>query len=371
MGLTEKKMLRKFILISSITFLSNSYAFDLDKLTSEENIKINVYASNLNSPRQMTEGKKGTIFVGERSGQIIALFDSDGNGEADERRIIAKNLTFSTGVSYFGGDLYFSEIDSIWKIENIENWLAINPTGIPKKTLVTNDLPDDEWHGWKWIRHDNEGYLYLNVGAPCNVCLSADKRHASIIKLENQSWKYVAKGVRNSVGFDFHPLSNKLYFTDNGRDWLGDDSPSCELNRVDSEGSFYGFPYKHALDIIDPEFGDMQSGFDMVDPIAELGAHVAPTGMTFYSANMFPNFANNAFITLHGSWNRSSKVGYKVIRVIFDDQGNVETIKDFISGWLEGQTVHGRPAAPFIMSDGSILISDDKANVIYRVTPSN
>lgn len=369
MGSIEKKMLKKLIFISLITFISTSHAFDINKLTSEENIKIDIYASNLNSPRQIAEGDKGTIFVGERSGQIIALFDSDGNGEADEKRVIVKNLTYSTGVSYFAGDLYFSEIDSIWKLENIETWLAKNLTGLPKKTLVTNDLPEDQWHGWKWIRHDHKGFLYVNVGAPCNVCLSKDKRHASILKLEDNSWKYVAKGVRNSVGFDFHPLSNKLYFTDNGRDWLGDDLPSCELNRVDSEGDFFGFPYKHASNIIDPEFGDLQSGYDMVDPIAELGAHVAPTGMTFYSANMFPNFANNAFITLHGSWNRSTKVGYKVIRVIFDDNGNVETIKDFISGWLEDQKVHGRPAAPFIMSDGSILISDDKANVIYRVTP--
>jgi glucose/arabinose dehydrogenase len=179
----------------------------------------------------------------------------------------------------------------------------------------------------------------------------------------------VARGVRNSVGFDFHPETNKLYFGDNGRDWLGDDSPACELNRVDEDGLFYGFPYQHALNVKDPEYGDFKSGYDYVDPILELGAHVAPTGLAFYDGVMFPKkYKNNIFITLHGSWNRSKKVGYKVIRVVLDDEGGVVDTKDFISGWLDGETVLGRPAAPLIISDGSLLISDDKANVIYRIT---
>jgi glucose/arabinose dehydrogenase len=181
--------------------------------------------------------------------------------------------------------------------------------------------------------------------------------------------KYVARGVRNSVGFDFHPVTQKLFFTDNGRDWLGDDSPSCELNRLDQDGQFFGYPFKHATNIIDPEFGDLNSGFDYVDPILELGAHVAPTGVAFYTGSMFPpQMKNNLFIALHGSWNRSSRVGYKVIRVSFDKNGNVEESNDFISGWLKDESVSGRPSAPFVLSDGSMLLSDDKANVIYRIT---
>jgi glucose/arabinose dehydrogenase len=317
----------------------------------------------------MIESKNGTIFLGERSGQIIALIDSDDNGQADSKRVIADNLTYSTGVSIFEGDLYFSEINKIWKIQDIENWLKKNSSGFPEKILVTQDLPEDKWHGWKWLQHDAEGDIYTNVGAPCNICLSENPKYASILRLSNDTWEYVAKGVRNSVGFDFHPETNKLYFGDNGRDWLGDDSPACELNRVDEDGLFYGFPYQHGLNVKDPDYGDLKSGYDYVDPILELGAHVAPTGLAFYDGQMFPKqYKNNIFITLHGSWNRSKKVGYKVIRVVLDGEGDVVDAKDFISGWLDGETVLGRPAAPLIVSDGSLLISDDKANVIYRIT---
>ena len=354
-----------FVSFSSTSLLANI----VDELQIDPSYKIEVYASGLDSPRQLAESANGRIFVGSRrGGKIFAIRDTDGNGEVDERILVADGLTFSTGVSIFNGDLFFSEINKIWKVENIDEFLDKNTADLPEKILVTDDLPSDEWHGWKWIMHDQNGDLYTNVGAPCNVCISDDKKHASILRLRDGSWDYVARGVRNSVGFDFHPTSQKLYFADNGRDWLGDDSPSCELNKVNQEGGFYGFPYMHATNVIDPEFGHIDSGFQFIDPIAELGAHVAPTGLQFYKGNMFPEFKNNIFITLHGSWNRSSKVGYKVIRVILDDSGNVASTQDFISGWLSGDKVLGRPSAPFIMRDGSILISDDQANAVYRVT---
>jgi len=346
-------------------------AQDLDKLVLEAGFKISIFAENMSSPRQMAQGTKGTIFVGERTGQIIALIDADKNGQSDQKRVIAENLEYSTGVSIFNGDLYFSEINKIWKIENIETWLNENITNsdLPKKILVTDQLPNDKWHGWKWLKHDEQGSLYFNVGAPCNVCLSENSQYASILKINNGELEHVARGVRNSVGFDFHPVTKKLFFTDNGRDWLGDDSPSCELNRLDQAGQFFGYPFKHAADVMDPEFGEINSGFDYVDPILELGAHVAPTGVTFYEGSMFPvEMKNNLFISLHGSWNRSSKVGYKVIRVSFDENGNVADSHDFISGWLQNESAFGRPSAPLIMSDGSMLLSDDKANVIYRIS---
>ena len=353
-----------FSVLLSINIFANIEILKLDP-----GFKISIFASDLDQPRQMIESKNGTIFIGERSGQIIALLDSDGNGKADSKRVIADDLTYSTGVSIFEGDLYFSEVSKIWKIQDIENWLQKNSSGFPKKILVTQNLPEDKWHGWKWLQHNVEGDIYTNVGAPCNICLSENPQYASIIRLTDDNWEYVARGVRNSVGFDFHPETNKLYFGDNGRDWLGDDSPACELNRVDEDGLFYGFPYQHALNVKDPEYGDLESGYDYVDPILELGAHVAPTGLAFYDGEMFPKkYKNNIFITLHGSWNRSKKVGYKVIRVVLDGKGDVVDTKDFISGWLDGETVLGRPAAPLIISDGSLLISDDKANVIYRIT---
>jgi len=362
------KNLILFLLSVSSSFL---LAINLSQLSLDDGFNISIFAQNLDAPRQMAEGKNGTIFVGERGGKIVALRDTDNNGVADSKIIIANDLTYSTGLSLHNGDLYFSEISTIWKIENIEDW--INKHGIdsqmPTKVLVVDNLPDDKWHGWKWLKHNQDGALYFNIGAPCNICLSDNPQFASILKFKDGIIDYVAKGVRNSVGFDFHPINNKLFFTDNGRDWLGDDSPSCELNRVDFEGQFFGYPFKHASNIVDPEFGTVNTGYDFVDPILELGAHVAPTGVAFYTGSMFPSqMKNNLFIALHGSWNRSSKVGYKVIRVSFDKNGNVEESNDFITGWLKDESVSGRPSAPFVLSDGSMLLSDDKANVIYRIT---
>jgi glucose/arabinose dehydrogenase len=369
------KASKLFILITMIILVKPLSSNEIiNNLKIAEGFKISLFAEGLSSPRQIAEGINGTIFVGERAGQIIALSDSDNNGESDSRRVIASNLEYSTGISIFNGDLYFSEVSRIWKIENIEHWLTANITNsdLPKKILVTDKLPSDTWHGWKWLKHDQNGRLYLNVGAPCNICLSENPQYASILRINNSVLEHVARGVRNSVGFDFHPVSKKLFFTDNGRDWLGDDSPSCELNRLDENGQFFGYPFKHASDVQDPEFSDINSGFDFVDPILELGAHVAPTGVAFYDGMMFPTkMQNNLFIALHGSWNRSTKVGYKVIRVNFDENGDVIKVADFISGWLQDQKVLGRPSAPFILSDGSMLLSDDKANVIYRITYSS
>ena len=362
------KNLILFLLSASSSFL---LAVNLSQLSLGDGFNISIFAENLNAPRQMAEGKNGTIFVGERSGQIAALRDTDKNGVADSKIIIANDLTYSTGLSMHNGDLYFSEISKIWKIENIEDWISkySSDSQMPTKVLVVDNLPDDQWHGWKWLKHNKDGALYFNIGAPCNICLSDNPQFASILKYKDGIIDYVAKGVRNSVGFDFHPTHNKLFFTDNGRDWLGDDSPSCELNRVDFEGQFFGYPFKHASNVMDPEFGKVNTGYDFVDPILELGAHVAPTGVAFYTGSMFPSqMKNNLFIALHGSWNRSSKVGYKVIRVSFDKNGNVEESNDFISGWLKDKSVSGRPSAPFVLSDGSMLLSDDKANVIYRIT---
>lgn len=364
------KLNKIIILVTFILLVDSVQSSEIVKyLKLEEGFKIHVFAKDIDSPRQMAEGVDGTIYVGSRrAGKVYALRDADRNGIIDSKMVIAENLTFSTGVSLHKGDLYFSEINKIWKIENIRQQLNNEPSRIPEKILVNDSLPDDEWHGWKWLRHDDSGRLHTNIGAPCNVCISDDSRHATIVRLEEGKWNIVARGVRNSVGFDFHPISKKLYFTDNGRDWLGDDSPSCELNKLESDGQFFGFPYKHASDVLDPDFQSPNLGFSFIDPIAELGAHVAPTGVTFYKGDLFPDFKNNLFITLHGSWNRSSKVGYKVIRVVFDSEGNVKEISDFITGWLKDEKVLGRPAAPFELKDGSLLISDDKANLIYKVT---
>ena len=371
-----KFYLHLFVIISfSLSIFSDSSKL-IQNLEIEKGFSIEIFAEGLSTPRQIAESDAGNIFVGSRSGGTISAIDSYKN-----IRVIAEGLSNSTGVTYHEGDLYFSEVNSIWKISNIDE-APSKSKNIPEKELVTNDLPSDTWHGWKWIDFGPDNKLYVPVGAPCNICnpsleeeYNFDKRYASIMRLNDDGWEYVARGVRNTVGFDWHPKTKHLYFGDNGRDWMGDDMPSCELNVVLEDNSFYGYPYKHSLDILDPEYSKKipDNAEDFVDPILELGAHVAPTGLSFYDGDLFPSkYKNTLFMTLHGSWNRSRKVGYKVIAVHFDENGELLYQKDFITGWLQKtngrEEALGRPASVFQKSDGSILISDDGANVIYRVT---
>ena len=379
MKLIHNKLLSKFLfgLLLGITFKVDSAIWDLvDELDAPEGFKISIYADGLESPRQITETNDGYIIVGSKNGKnVYALQDLDGDGYAENKILLAKDLQNPTGVVVYEGDLYFSEIDKIWRIADIDGWLMLNNFDkLPKKEVYMDDLPSETWHGYKYIDFGPDGNLYIPVGVPCNICLepqTKDKRFAAIHKYVDGKLVTVASGVRNSVGFDWHPKTNKLYFSDNGRDWLGDNSPSCELNVIEENGSFYGYPYKHAKDVIDPEFGKLIPNVDMefVDPIAELGPHVAPLGIAFYDKNKFPEkYRNSLFIALHGSWNKyNGKSGYKVIFVKLDPNGDYLYQEDFISGWLQNEKDWGRPVSPFIMSDGSMLISDDKFDVIYKV----
>ena len=349
---------------------------NIDHLVVPENFEISIIAQDLDTPRQIAETDNGYLIVGSKTGnEITALIDSDGDGHFEDHRTIASNLQNPTGVAYHKGDLYFAEIDTVWVIKEIDNWLDSNTNSIPEKNMYMNNLPSDTWHGFKYIDFGPDGNLYIPVGVPCNNCLepqTKDPRFAAIHKYENGELVTIAEGVRNSVGFDWHPVTKKLYFSDNGRDWLGDDSPSCELNVINAEGSFFGYPYKHAKSVIDPEFGHLIPTLDkeLIDPIAELGPHVAPLGIAFYDGDKFPSkYQNSIFVALHGSWNKyNGKSGYKVVFVQLDKDGNYLRQEDFVSGWLLNEDAWGRPVSPFVMSDGSVLISDDKFNVIYKVT---
>lgn len=379
----SSKLIKILSIIYLIFFFSLSVVASneskLKKLNIPDNFEISIYADQLNSPRQITETEDGYIVVGSKNGdKIYALLDQDKDGFAEEKYVIVSDLKNPTGVTYHDGNLYFSEIEKIWVIKEIDVWLLSNKENDPKVEIYIDDLPSETWHGFRHIRFGPDDKLYLPIGVPCNVCIdlqTKDKRFAAIHKYENGKLVMVADGVRNSVGIDWHPDTQNLYFSDNGRDWLGDNTPSCELNVVTEEGSFYGFPYKHAKNVIDPEFGKLISGLnvDFVDPIAELGPHVAPLGIEFYDGKKFPKqYHNNVFIALHGSWNKyNGKSGYKVVMVKLDDNGNYISQEDFITGWLENENAWGRPVQPFVMSDGSMLISDDKYNVIYRVTYNN
>lgn len=363
-----------FILLISFndSISADSY---LDKLIIPDGFEISIYADNLDSPRQLTETDKGYVVAGSKKGdKIYAIHDINSDGYAEKRILVADNLQNPTGVTFHNGDLYFAEIDTVWVIKDIDNWLGSNSNVLPTKSIYMNNLPSETWHGFKYIDFGPDGNLYIPVGVPCNICLEPqtnDKRFAAIHKYVDGELITIADGVRNSVGFDWHPLTGKLYFSDNGRDWLGDDSPSCELNVVDTEGSFYGYPFKHASDVIDPEFGYLLPSFDrdLVDPIAELGPHVAPLGIAFYDKENFPaKYKNSVFVALHGSWNRTKKSGYTLVFIKLDNDGNYLYQEDFISGWLSNESAWGRPVSPYIMRDGSMLLSDDKYNVIYRIS---
>ena len=357
-----------------ISFYTNANS-DLDKLNVPNGFEISIFADKLDSPRQLAETDEGYVIAGSKKGnKIYALLDQDLDGYAEKRILVADNLQNPTGVTVYGGDLYFAEIDTVWIIKEIDNWLNSNSESIPTKSVYMNNLPSETWHGFKYIDFGPDGNLYIPVGVPCNICLEPqtnDNRFAAIHKYVDGELVTVADGVRNSVGFDWHPVTKKMYFSDNGRDWLGDDSPDCELNVIDTEGSFYGYPFKHAKSVIDPEFGHLIPSVNktFIDPIAELGAHVAPLGVAFYDQDIFPaKYKNSLFVALHGSWNRTKKSGYKLVFIQLDEEGNYVSQEDFITGWLSSESAWGRPVSPYIMSDGSMLLSDDKYNVIYRVS---
>jgi glucose/arabinose dehydrogenase len=358
-----------FIIHFFMFFLSANTYSNYNGLITPIGFKADLFAAKIEAPRQMAEGDEH-IYVAGIKGDIYAINKIN----SDIRYKLASDLNNSRGIAINNGDLYFAEVENIWVIKDIDTVMNSVISTKPEIVLFNNNLPSDAWHGGKWIKFDNKGTLYANIGAPCNICLDGiekDERYASIVRLEDGKWKTVARGVRNSVGFDWHPETNIMYFGDNGRDWLGDDSPSCELNILEEENSFFGFPYLHATNVIDPEYGDMIAELDepIVLPILEIGAHVAPTGVAFYKGNQFPEkFQNTLFMALHGSWNRSKKVGYKVIAVHTSSNGNITGSSDFLSGFLDGQKSWGRPSAPLVLRDGSLLVSDDKHNAIYRIT---
>ncbi len=344
-----------------------------DLLRTPKGFKIELLTDAVPNARGLALGRfvdgKGVVYAGSmREGKVYAV-EIDG-GRAVKVHTIASGLTLPTGVAYRSGALYVSAVSRILRFDGIDDRLA-NP---PAPKIVTDKLPTETHHGAKFIAFGPDGLLYFAVGAPCNVCVPTGA-HGNIqrMKPEGGASEIVARGVRNSVGFDWNPQDAKLWFTDNGRDMLGDDLPADELNRVDTAGQHFGFPYCHQGDTPDPEFGGQRACREFVAPAAKFGAHVAALGMRFYAGTQFPpEYRNNAFVAQHGSWNRSRKVGYQVMRIVLDDQGRVLRQEPFIEGWLQldmvgRETVIGRPADVLVLPDGSLLVSDDFGGAIYRV----
>ncbi len=329
--------------------------------------RISLYAADVPGARSLTLGARGTLFVGSRAeGNIYAVRDRNADGVADEVLVVAKGLNSPNGVAFFGEALYVAEIDRVLRYDGIESRLADPPAPV----VVNDRFPKDRHHGWKFIRFSPDGMLYVPVGAPCNICERDDPRYASIMRMnrDGTGLEVFSRGVRNTVGFDWHPLTGELWFTDNGRDWLGDDRPPDELNRAPVKGMHFGYPTCHGTDILDPEFGKGKSCTAYTPPALELGAHVASLGMRFYRGSMFPAaYRNQIFIAEHGSWNRSEAVGYRITLARLEGSRAVR-YEVFAEGWLRGGAVSGRPVDIQEMPDGSLLVSDDRAGVIYRIS---
>ena len=340
----------------------------LTRIELPEGFHIRIYAEGITGARSMSLSPDGTLFVGTRpSGRVYALRDEDSDHKVERVIILARGLNNPNGVAFKNGDLYVAEINRILRYRNIEAQLG-NP---PQPEIVNDNFPTDRSHGWKFIRFGPDGLLYVPVGAPCNICNRGDP-YALIGRLDaNGTFSIIARGIRNTVGFDWHPETGELWFTDNGRDRMGDDVPPDELNRITVNGQHFGYPYCHGTSIADPVFGDQRACGEFVAPVQELGPHVAALGMRFYTGDMFPEeYRNQIFIAEHGSWNRSSKIGYRVTLVRLNGNEAV-SYEPFAEGWLQGESNWGRPVDVLVMPDGSLLVSDDQAGLIYRISYSN
>ncbi|MYF30209.1 MAG: sorbosone dehydrogenase family protein [Gammaproteobacteria bacterium] len=353
--------MRKDVCIAAI---ASTLAFPATAEGIAPGFSLAVYTDEVPNARQMAESESGVLFVGtRRAGRVYAVVPAPEG--PPEVVTLAKGLTMPSGLALSGGDLYVAALDRVLRYPDIEATFRRSP----KPEIVTDALPDRYHHGWKYLSVGPDGFLYVPVGAPCNICKSDDERFASILRMDPISGETTvyAHGVRNSVGMAWHPATNELWFTDNGRDMMGDDLPPEEVNRVRKAGAHYGYPYIHGSAIPDPEFGDGHDPSDYVPPEVEIQAHAAAIGMDFYTGGKFgSDYANALFIAEHGSWNRSSKVGYRVSVVQFLDDKPVYS--PFVDVWLEGQRASGRPADVLVARDGSLLVSDDQGGRIYRVT---
>ena len=338
----------------------------LERIKLPPGFEITVFAEGIQDARSMALGEKGTLFVGTRDAGNVYAIKHDGR-KATQVMTIAKRLNSPNGVAVKDGALYVAEIDKVWRYDAIEASLP----NAPQPRLVYGKYPTETHHGWRFVRFGPDGWLYVQVGAPCNIC-DPEPPYASITRLkpDGSAMEVFARGVRNSVGFDWDPETKELWFTDNGRDRMGDDVPPDELNHAPRAGMHFGYPYCHGGDIPDPEFGKVHSCSEFTPPAQKFGAHVASLGMRFYTGSMFPpEYRNRIFIAEHGSWNRSRKSGYRVMQAKVEG-GKVVEYGVFAEGFLDvpSDKAWGRPVDVQVMPDGALLVSDDHANAIYRIS---
>jgi len=352
--------------------VTSSDRIPLDKIKVPPGFKVELWASGAPGARMMTRAENGTVFVGTRAiGRVYAISDAGGKREV---KVLASGLTQPNGVVVKNGSLYVAAINQVFRYDNVEKMVDAYATKAAQPVDMTKafDLPTYGHHGWKFLAVGPDNKLYIPVGAPCNICEPpATNAQIRRYNLDGSGMEVVARGVRNSVGFDFHPQTGELWFTDNGRDWAGEDGPQDELNRVSKVGLNFGFPYCHAQGIVDPEIKKPNACDGVTMPVTLMGPHAAVLGMRFYSGSMFPDeYRNSILVARHGSWNRTQKTGYDVVRVTATPDGKNVLVTPFLTGFLDqaGNTFWGRPTDVMLMPDGSVLVSDEQMGAIYRVT---
>jgi len=362
---TVRYMLIILLSVATSTASCSSAADYLHLVKLPPGFAIDIYTDQVQGARSLAVSPGGIVFVGTRhEGKVYAVLDHDRDHKADQVIVVAQGLKKPNGVAFKEGALYVAEEHRILRFDNIE--ARLSDPGKPQ--VVYDNLPTDRNHSWKFIRFGPDGKLYVPIGAPCNSC-EAGEPYATIQRMnpDGSDFELYARGVRNTVGFDWHPTTGELWFTDNGRDLLGDNLPPDELNRAPGPGLHFGFPYWHGSDIPDPELGTDVDRNRFTPPAIDLGPHVASLGMRFYTGDMFPEeYRNQILIAEHGSWNRSEPIGYRISMVRLKEDRAVD-YQVFAEGWLQWHCSWGRPVDVEVFADGSLLVSDDKAGAIYRI----
>ncbi len=362
-----------FFVVIFISLATNACAqtkIDLAKINLPPGFEISVFARMPNARSMAVVPELNAVFVGNRQGSSVYMaIDADGDGRAEQVAQIASGLTAPNGVAWKDGHLYIAEQHRIFRVPVPD----IKSIGSHKAEIIFTDLPNKSWHGWRYIAFDAKGRLHVTIGSPCNICKVAGNE-GTIIRLPanraalNQ-YKIVARGVRNSVGLDFHPKTGELFFTDNGADNLGDDVPPDELNHATGDDQHFGFPYFGGGTARTPNFSNQRPPQSVTPPVVAFNAHVAALGIHFYRGNQFPaNYRTDAFVAQHGSWNRTVPDGYRVMRIRMDENGRVIGKSVFADGWLQRGSAWGRPVDVAEWTDGSLLVSDDRAGAIYRIS---
>ncbi len=341
---------------------------DLSLITLPDGFAIEVFAADVPNARSLAIGGGGTVFVGTRTkGSVYAIptrTDSDGARQAAGAAVtVASDLNMPNGVAWRDGSLYVAEVNRILRYDGVEASLD-DP---PEPVVVSDDYPGVRHHGWKYIAFGPDDKLYVPVGAPCNICDQAGFAEITRMNPDGTGKEVFARGVRNTVGFTWHPETGEMWFTDNGRDWMGDDTPPCELNHAPEPGLHFGYPHCHGASVSDPDFARGRACSEFTAPVQELGPHVAPLGLKFYTGDAFPErYRQGVFIAEHGSWNRTDPIGYRITRGPLDGDRSTG-YETFAEGWLQDGKSWGRPVDLLVLDDGSMLVSDDQAGVIYRI----